>query len=212
MSKKALVITAHPSSKGLTHRIAEAYKRGAESTGASVEIMDLYAPEFRQDFLRFENIRETPTDAVKEAIQKKISEADELVFIHPLWWMGPPAILKNFLDVNISARFAFRYVPRVGFWSKCAGLVMGGGKRIGMLQGKTACVFITCDGPLWLYSMMALPFWSVWHFAILYYCGMKTRAFRILDKKTFRPESDWNKYLAKAEEVGARLGEDEDGQ
>jgi len=41
---------------------------------------------------------------------------------------------------------------------------------------------------------------------------METRALRILDKKTFRPESDWNKYLARAEEVGMRLGEDEDGQ
>ncbi len=109
MPKKVLVITAHPSSLGLTHRIAEAYKKGAESAGASVEILDLYKTELKQDFLRFENIRETPTDSAKAAMQQKIAEADELVFVHPLWWMGPPAILKNWLDVNFSARFAFRY-------------------------------------------------------------------------------------------------------
>lgn len=209
MSKKVLVITAHPSSLGLTHRIAEAYKKGAESAGASVEILDLYKTELKQDFLRFENIRETPTDAAKTAMQQKIADADELVFVHPLWWMGPPAILKNWLDVNFSARFAFRYEKRVGFWSKFIGFFAapftGKAKRIGMLHGKTACVFITCDGSKLLYLMMGLPFWSIWHFAVLYYCGIKTRAFRVLDKKSFRLEGDWGTYLAKVERIGEMI-------
>ena len=209
MPKKALVVTAHPSSKGLTHRIAEAYKRGAEAAGASVEILDLYKAEEQglgQGFLKYENIRETPTDEIKALMQKKISEADELVFVHPLWWMGPPAIMKNWIDVNLSARFAFRYEARKGFWSKCAAPLMGEGKRIGMLKGKTGCVFLTCDGPKLLYTLMALPFWSIWHFATLFYCGIKTRSFRFLDKKTFRPEADWEKFLKKVEKVGSRIG------
>ncbi len=211
MSKKALVITAHPSSLGFTHRIAEAYKKGAESAGASVEILDLYKTDLKQDFLRFENVRETPTDTAKSIMQQKISAADELVFIHPLWWMAPPAIMKNWLDVNLSARFAFRYEKRTGFWSKFVGFFVtpftGKAKRVGMLRGKTGCVFITCDGSFLLYFLMALPFWSIWHFATLFYCGIRTRSFRILDKKTFRPQKDWDKYLAKIERIGSKIGQ-----
>jgi NAD(P)H dehydrogenase (quinone) len=209
MPKKVLVVTAHPSSLGLTHRIADAYRRGAESVGAHVEILDLYkAAEsgLRQDFLTYENIRETPTDNVKTIMQQKIADADELVFVHPLWWMGPPAILKNFIDVNFSARFAFRYVPRIGIWSKFAGILMGEGKRIGMLKGKSACVFITCDGTYLLYFLMALPFWSIWHFGTFFYCGIKTRSFRVLDQKTFRPPADWDKFLSKIEKIGRNVG------
>lgn len=209
MPKNVLVVTAHPSSSGLTHRIAEAYKRGAESAGASVEILDLYTTDIKQDFLRFENIREAPTDSAKAAMQSKIAAADELVFVHPLWWMGPPAIMKNFLDVNFSGRFAFRYEERKGLWSKLEGFftapLTGPAKRIGMLKGKTACVFITCDGSRLLYTMMGLPFWSIWHFATLYYCGIRTRAFRIMDKKSFRPEADWEKFLAKVERIGSKI-------
>ncbi len=222
MPKKALIITAHPSSLGLTHRIAEAYKKGALSAGASVEIIDLYNPgqsegvDLRQGFLSFENIRETPTDAAKAAMQKKIADADELVFVHPIWWLGPPAILKNWIDVNFSARFAFRYEKRTGFWSRLAGVFvapfLGKAKRIGMLKGKTACVFVTCDGSFLLYLMMAMPFWSIWHFAVLYYCGIRTRAFRILDKKSFRPEADWNRFLAKVERIGSRISREVGGK
>lgn len=211
--KRVLVITAHPSSKGLTHRIAEAYKRGAESVGTEVEILDLYKAEeqgMKQGFLKYENIRETPTDEVKTIMQQKIAAADELVFVHPLWWMGPPAILKNWIDVNFSARFAFRYEARKGFWGTLigffAGWLVGEGKRVGMLKGKTACVFITCDGSFWLYFMMALPFWSIWHFATLYYCGIKMRSFRVMDRKTFRPEADWEIFLKKVEKIGRKVG------
>jgi NAD(P)H dehydrogenase (quinone) len=185
--KRSLVITAHPSSKGFTHQIAEAYKKGVESVGGSVEILDLYKTDLKQDFLRFESPKEIAPNPARTAIQEKITAADEIVFIHPLWWLGPPAILKNFLDQNISAHFAFRYVN---------------GKLEGLLKGKTSCVFITCDGKRWLYTLMAMPFWSIWKFAVIEYCGMKLRAFKIMDKKTWAPQAKLDAFLRKACEVG----------
>ena len=56
-----LIITAHPSSQGFTHKIAEAYQAGSVSQGATVEILDLYKTPYRQDFYAFENIREPQT-------------------------------------------------------------------------------------------------------------------------------------------------------
>lgn len=190
ITKKALVITAHPSSKGFTHQIAAAYKKGVESVGGSVEVLDLYTTDLKQDFLRFESPKEITPDSVRTAIQEKIAAADEIVFIHPLWWVGPPAILKNFLDQNLSAHFAFRYVN---------------GKLEGLLKGKTSCVFITCDGNRWLYTLMAMPFWSIWKFAVIEYCGMKLRAFKIMDKKTWAPQARLDVFLQKAEMIGRKI-------
>lgn len=189
--KKALIITAHPSSTGFTHQIAAAYKRGLENAGGTAEILDLYKTHLKQPFLYFDPTpKDIAPDPVRVAIQQKITEADELVFIHPLWWMGPPAIMKNFLDQNIMARFAFQYVN---------------GKRVGLLKGKSASVFITCDGSLLIYTLMALPFRSIWQLAIIYYCGIKNRAFKVFSKKTWRSEIDKQKFLSKAEKIGAAL-------
>ena len=190
MSKKSLVITANPSSQGFTHQIANAYKKGVESVGGEVEILDLYKTDLKQGFLDFESVRDIPVDSVRTEIQKKITDADEIVFVHPLWWMGPPAILKNFLDQNLSARFAFQYID---------------GKLHGLLKGKTACIFITCDGSFWLYLLMALPFWSIWKFATIEYCGMKLRSFKVLDKKTWRSQAKLDQFLKKAESIGAKI-------
>ena len=78
-----LIITAHPSSKGFTHKIAAAYERGMRSKGATVEILDLYKSPLRQDFFAFENPREPQTgNEQRTEIQQKITDADRLVFVH----------------------------------------------------------------------------------------------------------------------------------
>jgi putative NADPH-quinone reductase len=42
-------------------------------------------------------------DPLREHFQQKIAWADRLVFFFPLWWMDAPAILKNFLDMNLTS-------------------------------------------------------------------------------------------------------------
>lgn len=188
---RTLIVTAHPSSKGFTHQIAEAYKKGKESKGDAVEILDLYKTGLKQDFLRFEDIRAdlAKPDPVREAIQAKITAADNIVFVHPLWWVNPPAIMKNFIDVNFSAHYAFKYVN---------------GKPVGLLKGKTASVFITCDGSLWMYLLMAMPFMTIWKYPILMLCGLKVQAFKVFDKKLFRTEAEKDKFLKKVERIAIR--------
>jgi NAD(P)H dehydrogenase (quinone) len=39
--------------------------------------------------------------------QEKVSWADGIVFIHPIWWTGPPAILKGWIDRVFSIGFAY---------------------------------------------------------------------------------------------------------
>ena len=103
-----LIVTAHPSSKGFTHSIANSFAKGLEASNNTFEILDLYKTELQQSFLSFENIRELPLDENKIMIQSKITLADELIFVHPIWWGGMPAILKNFIDLNITPGFGYK--------------------------------------------------------------------------------------------------------
>ncbi len=188
---KTLIVTAHPSSKGFTHQIAEAYKKGKEAKGDTVEILDLYKTDLKQDFLRFEDIRAdlSKPDSVREQIQQKITSADNIVFVHPMWWVNPPAIMKNFIDVNFSAHFAFKYVN---------------GKPVGLLKGKTASVFITCDGSLWIYRLLAMPFKTIWKYPVLMLCGLKVETFKVFDKKFSRTEEEKQKFLACVEKIAKK--------
>ncbi len=190
MKKNILIVTAHPSSRGFTHKIADAYKVASESVGHTVELLNLYTTDIKQDFLRFEDPHDMgKPDPVRDVMKQKITNSDELVFVHPMWWVSPPAILKNWLDNNFAGGFAFKYID---------------GKPIGLLKGKTARVFITCDGSMWLYWLIAKPFWTIWNFGVLGFCGLKVKSIKVLDKKFKRTDAEKENFLAK---VGAMARE-----
>jgi NAD(P)H dehydrogenase (quinone) len=99
--KKTLIITAHPSSLGFTHKIADKYKKSVEKNNSTAEILNLYKKENTQDYLRFENVKtDFPQDEKTLSMHKKITEADEIVLVAPIWWGQIPAIMKNFIDTN----------------------------------------------------------------------------------------------------------------
>jgi len=184
---KILIITAHPSPKGFTHRIASTYKKAGEEIGHQVEILDLYRTNLKQGFLEFEDIKAMPADPVRDKIQAMISEADELVFIHPLWWLSMPAIMKNFIDINISAGFAYKFNKNH--------------KTIGLLKTKTARVFITSDGSKYLFKFIFSPFKLVWKYGILGFCGMKLKPFRLYDRMRWRDEEEKGRWLDEVEKL-----------
>ena len=108
--KKTLIVSAHPSSLGFTHKIAQEYKKSVEENNGSAFILDLYNEENLQDYLKFENVKtDFPQDEKTLSMHKKISEADEIVLVAPIWWGQVPAIMKNFIDTNFGAGFAFKY-------------------------------------------------------------------------------------------------------
>lgn len=185
-----LIITAHPSSLGFTHKIAAAFKEGAESAGKTVEILDLYKTDLQMGFLTYENLREDSVkpNPVREKFQAKITAASEVVFVHPLWWMGAPAIMKNFLDTVITPHFAYYYKN---------------GWPVGMMNGKKGYVFITCDGRRWLYFLMAMPFWTNWTLATLKFCGFKSKVVTLFEKFK-KTEPQLEKFLTRVKKYGAR--------
>ncbi len=163
---KTLIITAHPSSVGHTHRIAHNYKDAREELGHKVEILDLYAPENFLPYLSFENMRtDWPTSNLIDSMKEKILRSDEIVFVHPIWWSFMPAIMKNFIDIVIHAGFAYNYSKD--------------GKIIPHLTNKTAKIFATSGGPAWIYLTPISPFKNLWSKFILGFVGMKVKEIKI---------------------------------
>ncbi|MCH2188317.1 NAD(P)H-dependent oxidoreductase [Candidatus Gracilibacteria bacterium] len=167
---KQLIITAHPSSKGFTHKIAKTFKKASEANKNEVEIMNLYHKKYAQDFLAFEEMSDLGAEnKVRDRIQSKMSEADEYIFVFPIWWGSMPAIMKNFFDVNFSSGFAFKF--------------HSGGKVDKLLTGKTAKVFATCDAPGFIYKLFpfAMRLKGYLSMYILGFCGIKITDFQIFD-------------------------------
>ena len=182
---KSLIVTAHPSIKGFTHRIAKAY---ANAKGDS-EIMNLYDEKWQQPFLQFEDMRHFPDNETRNRIQSKIAEAKELVFVFPLWWGTMPAILKNFFDQNFTSGFAFRY---------------HNGKPRGLLKGKTARIFVTCDAPKWMYGIFFFPFFITISLFTLRFCGVKVVSKTIFDEKRKADEKKLTEWIQKVEKMAKR--------
>ena len=161
-----IIVTAHPSSVGHTHRIAQAYREAREKQGHHVELLNLYAPENQLPFLAFESMKQWPISPEKNRMKELLSRSDELVFVHPVWWGAPPAILKNWIDHMFEAGFAFRYNKD--------------GKIEKLFAGKTAKVFVTCGAPGFIYHLMFFPLKTFWKTAVLGFCGVKLTDLSVL--------------------------------
>ncbi len=100
-----LTIVAHPYQGSLSHAVAEALSEPPEN-----DLIDLYrerfepvlsAPELR-DYLK-----DTPPDAPVQTMQRRLERASSLALVFPVWWGGPPAIMKGFFDRVLLPLWAF---------------------------------------------------------------------------------------------------------
>lgn len=187
---KTLLIVAHPSPHGFSHRLAKACAEALTARGREAEILDLYAPENRQEFLSFESVREIPADPSVGRMQQKISESSELIFIFPVWWYGEPAILKNFWDRNFTSGFAYRYEGSI--FPK------------GLLKGKSVRIFATMDGPGFYHKLLWAPIRMTWWIPRIKFCGMRLGSFTLFDKMRKRDEKYRQGMLTKAVHVITR--------
>lgn len=158
--KNILIIAAHPKQESFTFAMANTYQKAAEQHGHTVEILDLYRCEYPQPFFTYGDANEIEmTDAVT-FYQAKITWADEIIFVFPYWWGSMPAILKNFIDWNLSRGFAFKYVNS---------------RPQGMLQGKSVRILTTTGAPSFIYTITGAKrrLCCMWKKQIVEFCGMK---------------------------------------
>lgn len=112
---KTLIVLAHPDRKSFNGQWAEATRAASIALGHDVEMSDLVAMGFDPveradhyqtpvmdpfDVLRAQEAaakaKTLPDDVASEIA--KIEVADRVIFHFPIWWFGPPAILKGWFD------------------------------------------------------------------------------------------------------------------
>jgi NAD(P)H dehydrogenase (quinone) len=158
--KKILIINGHPNNNSLNFALAEAYKKGALNVGAEVReiiIRDLkFNPNLQSGYQKRTELEPDLTEA-----WEKIKWAEHLVWVHPVWWGGLPAITKGFIDRLFLPGFAFQYRENSVWWDK-------------LLKGKTAHIITTLDQPGWYYRIIfGKPSVNQLKKSTLEFCGVK---------------------------------------
>lgn len=104
-----LIVYGHPNPQSFNHALLETFLEGLKEAGHTCEVSDLYGGGFdalfkSPDFAQFTG-GEMPADILAE--QKKVSGADAMVFIYPVWWWAAPAVVKGWYDRVLSMGFAY---------------------------------------------------------------------------------------------------------
>jgi putative NADPH-quinone reductase len=132
-AKRILVINGHPdpSSEHLCAALAQAYVRGATAAGYEVATLDVGA----LDFPLIRSLKDYKSGEVTEDMaraQEAVKHARHLVFVFPIWFGSPPALLKGF----------FEQLLRYGFsWSSPQAALSS------VLTGKSVRLIVTMGMP-----------------------------------------------------------------
>lgn len=190
--KKITIINGHPNKDSLCFGLVDAYMKGAKSKGAEVRVITVAQLSFNANLqYGYQKRMELEPDLLK-AIED-IKWADQLVWIHPVWWGGLPALLKGFIDRTFLPGIMYQYRENSMLWDK-------------LLKGKTAHIITTLDQPGWYYRLMyGRPSVNQLKKSTLQFCGVspvKVTYMGIIRNSTDVQRAKW---ITKAEHLGAQL-------
>lgn len=138
--KKILIINGHPDQESFNFALAEAYKKGALASGAEVKEIVVRDLNFNPN-LQFGYRKRTELEPDLLEAQQKITWADHLVLVYPVWWGSIPALFKGFFDRVFLPGFAFQKRENSVWWDK-------------LLINKSARIICTLDQPAWYYWLV----------------------------------------------------------
>jgi putative NADPH-quinone reductase len=98
---RVLLVHAHPVPESFSASLREAALGALRRGGHDVDLLDLYAEDFRPALSTDERRRYHDTAANLQGIADHVARlkaAEALVLVYPTWWYGLPAILKGWLD------------------------------------------------------------------------------------------------------------------
>lgn len=189
--KKILIINGHPNPSSFNFAIAESYLKGAIASGAEVDTITIAELKFNPN-LQFGYQKRTELEADLVESWQKIQKADHLVWIHPVWWGGLPAITKGFIDRLFLPGMAFQYRENSVWWDK-------------LLKGKTAHIITTMDQPSWYYRLFyGRPSVNQLKKSTLEFCGVKPVKVTYVGIIKTAEASQREKWLQKVYNLGLR--------
>ena len=161
--KKILLIDGHPDETRLTSALMSAYRSGAEEAGYQVSQIVIRELAFEPN-LQFGYKQRLELEPDLLAAIDAIKTCDHMVWVHPVWWGGLPALLKGFIDRT--------FLPSIMFDHNEAKL--SGMGWDGYLEGKSARIIATMDTPKILYRLLySAPSVNQLKKTTLEFCGVK---------------------------------------
>jgi NAD(P)H dehydrogenase (quinone) len=141
---KVHVVHAHPVETSFNRALFATVVDALSAAGHEVDPLDLYAENFeavmsREERLNYHDVPGNLTPAIKPYVDR-LRNADALVFVHPVWNYGYPAILKGYFDRI--------FVPGVSF-HLIGGRDSESGKLVPALTNIKKTAFVTTYGGNW---------------------------------------------------------------
>ena len=191
---KILIIYSHPNPESFNHAILENLVNSLQDSSHEFEIVDLYNDGFNpilkmDDFIQFREGR-TPIDVTEQ--QNKVNNADLLIFIHPIWWGGFPAMLKGYFDRVFSLGFAY---------------TMGENGPKGMLTKKEVMIIRTTSLPEKAYFKSGVEnlIRNLLEYKFLVVCGVKKLSHHVFYEVPNVSDETRKGYLNQIRELGRSI-------
>jgi len=189
MQKKIVIINGHPTRDSFNSGIVKAYKEGAEQSGAEVREITIGDLNFNPN-LKFGYRKRMELEPDLVEAWETIKWAQHLVWVHPVWWGGLPAITKGFIDRVFLPGMAFKYRENSVWWDK-------------LLKGKTARIITTLDQPGWYYHIIyGRPSVNQLKKSTLQFCGITPVKVTYVGIIKTSDEAKRNKWLNKINTLG----------
>lgn len=193
MTAKIFIWVGHPRETSLSHGLADAYQRGAESQGAEIRRMNIHDMAFDPDLTHGYQQRKEHEPALVEFIENT-KWADHLAWFHPLWWGGMPAKMQGAIDRAFLPGITFAYHDDDPWWDK-------------LLEGRTADVVVNADTPGWFLKFM----YGNAHKhritkQILGFVGVKVTSYSYFAQAKTASEAKINDWMEKVSKIGAEAG------
>jgi NAD(P)H dehydrogenase (quinone) len=190
--KRIVVINGHPNPRSLNKGLVDAYVSGAEQAGAAVQTIDIGQLQFNPN-LQFGYQQRMKLEPDLLDAWDKIKWAQHMVWIHPVWWGGLPAITKGFVDRLFLPGIAFKYRADSIWWDK-------------LLSGKTARIITTLDQPGWYYWLAyGRPSVNQLKRSTLEFCGIKPVAVSYMGIVRKADERQRKQWINQAYRLGSKM-------
>ena len=190
--RRILILLGHPDTAGICGELADAYERGARAAGHTVERMNVGEMKFDPILHKGYRVRQELEPDLQRFCEL-VHASDHLVVIHPIWWVGMPALLKGLFDRAWLPGTAFRYIKMKSgkhtiFWHR-------------LMRGKTARIIVTSGTAPWLVRLLPGNANAQLKWGILWFAGFKARTTWFGPAENI-PEPRRQRWLGEVERLG----------
>jgi len=193
-SKKIFVLLGHPDKSGFCGEMADVYCESARAAGYTVERLNLGGMRFDPILHRgYRERQDLEPDLLR--FQKFVEGAEHFVVIHPVWWVGMPALLKGLFDRAWLPGSAFRYMKlpngkRSVFWHR-------------MFRGKTARIILASGTHPLMVRLLPGNVNAQLKWGILWFAGFSVHTTWFGSSENI-PAARKARWLAKVRRLGAK--------